>query len=243
MKIANTLLVPIFLLSLMVSAQAPDKGRIPMIGELAPSFTAESTQGNITFPSDYLGKWKIMFSHPADFTPVCSTEILDLAEMQDEFKKLNAQLLVLSTDGLNSHLEWVRSLENIQDKDGVEVGIDFPLVPDVGLKISNKYGMIHPMMSSTQTIRGVFIINPENKISAIFFYPVTTGRNLEEIKRTLIALQESDKYEVLTPANWYPGDDYLIASPGSKEEAEKMAKKNNPNLYSKEWYLWYKRNK
>src|SRR5210317_1327089 len=114
MKIKYTLLLPIFLLSIVANAQAPDKGRIPMIGESAPSFTAESTQGKITFPSDYLGKWKIMLSHPADFTPVCSTEILDLAEMQNEFKKLNAQLLVLSTDGLNSHIEWVRSLEKIQ---------------------------------------------------------------------------------------------------------------------------------
>jgi len=243
MKIKYTLFIPIFLLSIMLNAQAQEQNHIPMLGESAPEFTAKSTLGTITFPSDYLGKWKILFSHPADFTPVCSTEILDLAEMQDEFKKLNAQLLVLSTDGLNSHIEWVRSLEKIQSDEGSKVGINFPLVPDVGLEISRKYGMIHPNMSSTQTIRGVFIINPENEICAIFFYPSSTGRNLQEIKRTLLALQESDRYNVLTPANWHPGDDYLIESPASQEEAEKLKRKNNPDLYSKDWYLWYKKNK
>ena len=182
-------------------------------------------------------------SHPADFTPVCSSEILDLADMQDEFKKLNTQLMVLSTDGLNSHIEWIKSLENIQADDGKEVGINFPIVPDIGLEISKKYGMIHPGMNTTKTIRGVFIINPENKICAIFFYPMTTGRNLDEIKRTLLALQESDSYDVLTPSNWQPGDDYLIESPASKKEAEKMAKQNGPNLYSKDWYFWYKKSK
>ena len=243
MKIAYTLLIPIFFLSIIVNAQAPKEDRMPMLGDSAPSFTAETTEGTITFPSDYFGKWKIMFSHPADFTPVCSTEILELSEMQEEFKKLNTQLLVLSTDGLNSHIEWVRSLEKIQAEDGRKVGINFPIVPDVGLEISKKYGMIHPRMSSTKTVRGVFLINPENKICAIFFYPASTGRNLEEIKRTLLALQESDKHNVLTPANWYPGDDCLINSPASREEAEKLAKKNDPNLYSKDWYLWYKKSK
>lgn len=214
-----------------------------MLGDAAPSFTAETTEGKITFPEDYLGKWKILFSHPADFTPVCSTEILDLAEMQDEFKKLNAQLVVLSTDGLNSHLEWIKSLEDIQENEGEAVGIDFPFVPDIGLKISSQYGMIHSNMSTTKTVRGVFIINPENMICAMFFYPFTTGRNLEEIRRTLIALQESDRRNVLTPSNWEPGDDFLIEGPASQEEAEKMERKDDPSLYSKDWYLWYKKSK
>lgn len=228
--------------TLLNAQQAPTENRIPMLGESAPSFTAKTTMGTINFPADYFGKWKILFSHPADFTPVCSTELLDMAEMADEFKKHNAEILVLSTDGLNSHLEWIRSLESIQQKDGVETGINFPLVPDVGLAISGKYGMIHSNISTTKTVRGVFVINPENKICAIFFYPATTGRNLEEIMRTLIALQESDSLNVLTPSNWQPGDDYLLPSPASREEAEKMSQKGNPKYYSKAWYLWYERN-
>lgn len=241
-KICFTI-IPLIFLAMVLTSHAQQENRIPMLGESAPSFSANTTHGNINFPADYLGKWKLLFSHPADFTPVCSTEILDLAEMQDDFKKLNAQILVLSTDGLNSHLEWIRSLEGIQKKEGKTVGIDFPLVPDVGLKISSKYGMIHSSMSSTRTVRGVFIISPENQICAIFFYPATTGRNLEEIKRTLIALQESDRRDVLTPSNWHPGDDFLIPSPASKEEAEKLTRRNNPELYSKEWYLWYEKSK
>ncbi len=230
-------------ISLAFSAQAQKVNCIPMLGDLAPSFSAKTTQGSINFPTDYLGKWKILFSHPADFTPVCSTELLDLADMQEEFKKLNTELLVLSTDGLNSHIEWIKSLENIQNSEGSNVGINFPLVPDVGLEISSKYGMIHSNISTTKTVRGVFIINPENVICAMFFYPTTTGRNLEEIKRTIVALQESDRYDVLTPSNWQPGDDFLIDSPASLEEAEKLAKKNDPSLYSKDWYLWYKKSK
>lgn len=227
----------------MTMAQPPENNRIPMLGEPAPTFTAITTHGEITFPLDYQGKWKILYSHPADFTPVCSTEILDLADMVNDFKKLNTQILVLSTDGLNSHIQWIKSLEGIQEKEGRKAGIDFPLVPDINLDISSKYGMIHSNMSTTKTVRGVFIINPENKICAMFFYPFTTGRNLEEIKRTLIALQESDRREVLTPSNWQPGDDYLINAPSTKEDAEKMDRKKNSSYYSKEWYLWYKKNK
>lgn len=242
MKRSALIIIPVILTALTLSAQAQKENRIPMLGEPAPSFTAKTTKGDVTFPTDYLGKWKILFSHPADFTSVCSTEILDLAEMADEFKKLNTELLVLSTDGLNSHLEWIRSLEGIQEKEGRNVGIDFPLVPDVGLDISRQYGMIHSGMSETRTVRGVFIVNPENIITAMFFYPFTTGRNLEEIKRTIIALQESDRRDVFTPSNWQPGDDFLIESPSSKEEAEKMMKRNDPSLYSKAWYLWFEKN-
>lgn len=243
MKKSVLFIIPVIMIAFSLRAQNPHENRIPLLGETAPSFTAKSTKGNITFPSDYLGKWKILFSHPADFTSVCSTEILDLAEMAEDFRKLNAQLIILSTDGLNSHLEWIRSLENIQEKEGKKVGIDFPLVPDIGLEISSKYGMIHSGMSTTRTVRGVFIINPENIITAMFFYPFTTGRNPEELKRTLIALQESDRRDVFTPSNWQPGDDFLLESPSSREEADKMVKRNNPSYYSKAWYLWYEKNK
>lgn len=237
------ILACILLLSLTTLAQQTETYRIPLIGESAPKFTGQSTQGPIHFPDDYYGHWKILFSHPADFTPVCSTEIIELAEIQDDFGKLDTKIVVMSTDGLNSHIEWVRSLQSINLYDRESVTIGFPLVSDPDLEISKKYGMLHPEYSTTRDVRGVFIINPENKICATFFYPASTGRNMDEIKRVLIALQLSDKRDVLTPANWQPGDDVLIPSPASIEEAEKLASKDNPDLYSLEWYLWYKKSK
>ncbi|MEE4260371.1 MAG: peroxiredoxin [Bacteroidales bacterium] len=231
------------LLTFSLHAQENETYRIPLIGEKAPSFTGQSTEGTIHFPDDYFGHWKILFSHPADFTPVCSTEILELAEIQDDFSKLDTKLVVMSTDGLNSHIEWVRSLHGIKRYDRESITIEFPLVSDPDLEISKKYGMLHPTYSTTRDVRGVFIIDPEDKICATFFYPASTGRNMEEIKRVLIALQTSAKRNVLTPANWQPGDDVLIDSPESIEAAEKLAAKNNPDLYSLEWYLWFKKSK
>lgn len=239
----TTILACILLLTFTINAQDNETYRIPLIGENAPKFTGQSTQGTIHFPDDYYGHWKILFSHPADFTPVCSTEIIELAELQDDFDKLDTKLVVMSTDGLNSHIQWVRSLQGIQLYDRESVTIEFPLVSDPDLEISKKYGMLHPSYSTTKDVRGVFIISPEDKICATFFYPASTGRNMEEIKRVLIALQTSDKRNVLTPANWQPGDDVLIASPASMDEAEKLAAKDNPDLYSLEWYLWYKKSK
>ena len=240
----NSLLIAsIFLLSITIVAQENETYRIPLIGETAPEFTGQSTQGPIHFPDDYFGHWKILFSHPADFTPVCSTEIMELAEIQDDFSKLDTKLVVMSTDGLNSHIEWVRSLQGIKLHDRESVNIKFPLVSDPDLEISKKYGMLHPAYSTTSDVRGVFIIDPEDKICATFFYPASTGRNMEEIKRVLIALQTSAKRNVLTPANWQPGDDVLIDSPESIEAAEKLAAKKNPDLYSLEWYLWFKKSK
>lgn len=240
MKIA-TLFTLAWFVSVSMIAQSTNSYRIPLIGEKAPEFTGQSTQGAIHFPNDYYGHWKILFSHPANFTPVCSTEILELAELQDEFKKLDTKLVVMSTDGLNSHIEWVRSLQNIRLYDRESVTIEFPLVSDPDLDISKKYGMLHPNYSSTRDVRGVFIIDPEDKICATFFYPATTGRNMEEIKRVLIALQTSAKRNVYTPANWQPGEDVLLPGPTSIEEAKRLASKNDPDLYSLEWYLWFKK--
>jgi peroxiredoxin (alkyl hydroperoxide reductase subunit C) len=237
----KTLLILAFSMAIGIHAmaQAPQEIRIPLIGEDAPAFVAESTVGTIHFPGDYYGKWKILFSHPADFTPVCSTEILELADDQEEYAKLDAQVVVMSTDSKNSHMEWVSSLEDVQYKGQVTREIEFPLVSDQSLAISKSYGMIHPNSSSTHDIRGVFIIDPEDKIRAIFFYPMSTGRNLEEIKRTLIAIQLSEKRDLLTPANWIPGDDLLLPAPESKDAAAKLAENRNPKLYSLAWYIWF----
>ncbi|MEI6575413.1 MAG: peroxiredoxin [Bacteroidota bacterium] len=233
----------IFLCNISLQAQDEKHLRIPLIGEEAPSFVAKSTLGEIKFPQDYFAKWKIIFSHPADFTPVCSSEILELAKLQEDFRKLNTQILVISTDGLNSHMEWVNSLESIEYKKGPKMKINFPLIADDQLEISKKYGMIHPSYSDKKDIRGVFIIDPENKIRSIFFYPSTTGRNFDEIERTLIAMQNSDKDNVLTPADWHPGDDVLLPAPANKNDAEKMQQKNDPRFYSYAWYLWFKKMK
>jgi peroxiredoxin 2/4 len=222
-----------------VLAQETKEIRIPLIGEIAPSFIAESTKGPINFPEDYFGKWIILFSHPADFTPVCSTEILELAAAQEDFKKLNTQLVVMSTDSKNSHIEWVNSLEEIKYKGREPVEIDFPLVSDQSLQISKSYGMIHPNSNSTRDVRGVFIIDPNDKIRAIFFYPMATGRNIDEIKRTLMAMQLTDRQNIFTPANWQPGQDVLLPAPATKQEADRLTEDRNPKLSSLAWYIWF----
>jgi peroxiredoxin (alkyl hydroperoxide reductase subunit C) len=239
----KTLLIAILLTSSVskMFAQQTIGQQIPLIGEYAPSFTSQSTSGEISFPEIFMDKWKILFSHPADFTPVCSSEIIELSNMQDDFKKLNTVLVVLSTDGLNSHIEWIKSLEALRIEGKPTAKINFPFVSDVDLSISRKYGMIHELSSTTQDIRGVFIIDPDNRIAAIFYYPNTIGRNLGEIKRTLIALQTARKYSVLTPANWQSGDDVMIPSPKSLEESSELEKKQDDDMYMHAWYMWYKK--
>jgi peroxiredoxin (alkyl hydroperoxide reductase subunit C) len=215
--------------------------RIPLIGESAPSFEATSTHGQLNFPDDYFGKWKILFSHPANFTPVCTSEIIELANSQKDFKKLNTQVIVISVDGINSHLQWVQSIESLVYNGKQCNKIEFPLISDGDLNVSKKYGMLHPYSNTTKDVRGVFIIDPEDKIRALLYYPSSTGRNIEEIKRTLIALQLYERKNVFTPANWKVGNDVLIPSPKSIEEANKLKEKNSPNLNEIAWYMWLKK--
>jgi peroxiredoxin 2/4 len=213
----------------------------PVTWGYAPHFTAVSTTGNINFPEDFYGKWKILFSHPADFTPVCTSEIISLAAMQEDFEKLDTELIVISTDGLNSHIAWVKSIESLAINGVPTEKIRFPLVSDANLEISKKYGILQQDSVKTRDIRSVFIIDPENEIQAMFYYPRTIGRNMDEIKRTLIALQTHQKYDVLTPADWKPGNDVLMPSPLTIREAEKLREKNNPDVYEVAWYMWYKK--
>jgi peroxiredoxin (alkyl hydroperoxide reductase subunit C) len=222
-------------------AQESQTIRIPLIGEPAPAFTAESTTGPITFPDNQHSKWTILFSHPADFTAVCSSEILELAAVQDDFERLNTRLMVISTDAVSSHIEWVKSLEAIKYKDREPMKIKFPLISDKSLEISKKYGMIHSYSSTTKDVRGVFIIDPDNKIEAVFFYPMNVGRSIDEIKRTLVALQTAGRHNVLIPANWKPGQDVMIPSPTTSADADKLLKKNDPELYPLTWYMWFKK--
>jgi peroxiredoxin 2/4 len=222
-------------------AQDSTVARIPLIGEQAPKFTAESTNGKITFPDENNSKWTILFSHPSDFTAVCSSEILEMAAMQEDFEKLNTRLIVISTDAVSSHIEWVKSLETIKYKNREPLKIRFPLVSDKSLEISRKYGMLHSFSSTTKDVRGVFIIDPNDKIEAIFFYPMNVGRNMDEIKRTLIALQTAEKNNVLMPANWHPGQDVMLPSPKTSADADKLLKKMTPELYYLTWYMWFKK--
>lgn len=181
----------------------------------APDFSAKTTHGKIKL-SDYEGKWVILFSHPADFTPVCTTEFLAFAEIYEDLKKLNTELLGLSVDSVYSHIGWVRNIER-----NFGVKIPFPIIADLDMKVSTLYGMIHPGASDTSTVRTVFIIDPRRNIRTMLYYPLSNGRNMQEILRILKALQTSDKYGVSTPANWTEGDDVIVPPPSTADEAEK----------------------
>lgn len=213
--------------------------RIPLIGESAPSFTAESTKGTINFPSDFGRKWKILFSHPQDFTPVCTTEIIELAAMEDQYTKLGIKLVVMSTDALDTHVQWKKSMESLNLNNNGSVKINFPLVDDNDRSISKKYGMIHPASNTTKSVRGVFIIDPDNIIQAIYFYPKNVGRSTDELLRTITALQTTASGEVLTPVNWKAGNDLLVPTPPNTDKTGKPV--TTDGFYSPIWYLWYKK--
>ena len=216
------------------------KKSIPLIGDKAPSFFAKSTQGLICFPDDYKGNWVIFFSHPADFTPVCTTEFMLFESMKKDFEKLNTKLLGLSVDSLNSHFAWLKDIkENIEKNDYSEFDTAFPLIEDANRSIAKKYGMIQPNADNTKTVRAVFIIDPDGIVRAILYYPQTNGRNIEEIKRLLIALQTTDKFSVVTPANWEAGDEVIITPPSTKQEAiERLKNMDDTKCY--DWFLCFK---
>lgn len=240
MKIS--VMLTLFLLAITGMNFAQDINQQPrlLIGDAVPSFTAESTQGTITFPVDYGRKWKILFSHPADFTPVCSSEILELAAEQKEFEKLGARIAVVSTDPLDKHYSWKKSLETVRYNGNEPVKINFPLIDDQSKSVARSYGMLRNENPSSKDVRGVFIINPHDKLEAVFFYPNNVGRNIAEIKRTLIALQTADTYTVLTPANWQPGAPVMVPYLNSTDEARVESENYNPNVYPLTWYMIFK---
>ncbi len=232
----------VFLLSTAVVAQKGESQRIPLIGNTAPSFKAPSTNGMISFPKDFGKHWKILFAHPRDFTPVCSSELLELGYRQQEFKDLDAQIVIVSVDKMVSHRSWKADLESIKFKGREKVKIDFPLVVDSSAVISYKYGMLDSKSVVGQSVRGVFFIDPQNTIRAFFFYPNEIGRNIDEILRTLKALQAHDQNtEIVLPVNWEPGDDFMIPAL-SPEDKEKL-KKSDPGIYYINWYMIYKKDK
>jgi peroxiredoxin 2/4 len=214
--------------------------RIPLLGEQAPEFTAETTQGTLDFPVDFGFKWKILFSHPGDFTPVCTSELMELALTQQEFKNLGVEVAVISTDNLEKHKLWVQSMEEMLTVDNHPLKINFPLIDDSKLNVGWAYGMLTADQSSFRAVRGVFIIDPRNKVRSVLFYPSEVGRNLDEIKRTVIALQTADKNTVLTPVNWKPGDDVLLPYPTSFSYYDKDSEQT-PGNYNLSWYMLYKK--
>ena len=216
--------------------------QIPLIGDTAPSFVAETTQGQIKFPEDYKGKWVILFSHPADFTPVCTTEFMMFASMMPEFKTLNCELIGLSIGNNLSHIAWLRTIhDKVQYKDMKNVSVTFPLIADMKMEVANKYGMIHPLDSDTKAVRAVFFIDPLGKIRALIYYPRSNGRNLQEIKRLLIAMQTSDRYGVATPADWQPGDDVIISAPRSSGAANDRVANPQAGTTVEDWFLTFKK--
>lgn len=220
-----------------------EETRMPLIGDYAPSFKAVTTQGEINFPSDYKGKWVILFSHPADFTPVCTTEFMTFGAMMKEFEAINTQLVGLSVDSLYSHIAWLRKIQELEWKDKKHIEVKFPLIEDIKMEIANKYGMIQPGQSTTQAVRAVFVIDPEGKIRTILYYPLSTGRNFDEIKRIVLALQKADKDNVATPADWRPGDDVIIPTAGSCGTAKERVESKDPNMYCLDWFLCFKKEK
>lgn len=220
-----------------------EETRMPLIGDYAPSFKAVTTQGEINFPSDYKGKWIILFSHPADFTPVCTTEFMTFGSMMEEFEAINTQLVGLSVDSLYSHIAWLRKIQELEWKDKKHIEVKFPLIEDIKMEIANKYGMIQPGQSTTQAVRAVFVIDPEGKIRTILYYPLSTGRNFDEIKRIILALQKADKDNVATPADWRPGDDVIIPTAGSCGTAKERVESKDPNMYCLDWFLCFKKEK
>lgn len=216
---------------------------LPLIGDPAPEFIANTTQGEINFPKDYKGKWVILFSHPADFTPVCTTEFMTFASMAEELKAMDTELVGLSVDGLYSHIAWLRKIQELEWKDMKNVEVKFPLIDDIRMEVAGKYGMIQPNASNTQAVRAVFIIDPKGIIRTILYYPQSTGRNFDEIKRIIQALQTADSQACATPADWRPGDDVIVPPAGSCGTAKERMEGKDDDMYCLDWFLCFKKSK
>ena len=217
--------------------------KMPLLGDKAPEFTAVTTQGNIHFPNDYAGKWVILFSHPADFTPVCTTEFMTFGSMIDEFKAMNTELVGLSVDSLYAHIAWLRKIQELEWNGKKNINVTFPLIEDIRMEVSAKYGMIQPGQSNTQAVRAVFVIDPQGIIRTILYYPLSTGRNFDEIKRIIQALQKADADQCATPADWRPGDDVIVPTAGSCGTAKERMENQNGEQYCLDWFMCFRKEK
>ena len=203
---------------------------IPRIGDSAPDFKAMTTQGEIQFSEWQKGSWVVLFSHPADFTPVCSTELVEFAKRNDEFAKRNTKLIGLSIDSIHSHLAWRENLRQIMD-----VEIPYPLIADLSTDVAQKYGMIHPGAAATATVRAVFVIDPKRVVRALVYYPMNVGRNVDEIARLVEALQCADSNACATPVNWKPGEKVIVPPPKTVSEVKERESHKDYERY--DFYL------
>ncbi len=210
----------------VTATQAP--AGLPRMNEPAPDFTALTTHGMKSL-SDYKGKWLVLFSHPADFTPVCTTEFTAFAARSADFAVLNTELLGLSIDSHYAHIAWVRSI-----KQSFGVDINFPIIADLDMKVAQAYGMIMPGASDTQAVRATFVIDPEGKLRAMVYYPMTNGRSVDEIHRLIVALQTSAEHKVATPENWHPGQPVIVPTPQTCDAADARMQEG---LNTVDWYF------
>ena len=210
---------------------------LPRIGDKAPAFKAVTTQGDIDFPKQFEGSWVILFSHPADFTPVCTTEFITFASMEKQFAEANCKLVGLSVDGIYSHIAWLRTIKDKISYNGhAGVEVNFPLIEDITMNVAKAYGMIQPGESSTKAVRAVFLIDPKGIVRALMYYPLSVGRNFDELYRTLIALQTGDAFGVATPADWRPGDDVILGAAGSCGQA-KNRMEGKEDMVCQDWFF------
>ncbi|HPE89319.1 MAG TPA: peroxiredoxin [Spirochaetia bacterium] len=215
---------------------------MPRIGEKAPAFKAVTTQGEIDFPKQYQGHWVILFSHPADFTPVCTSEFMTFATMEKQFDELNCKLVGLSVDGLYSHIAWLRTIkEKISYKGMKDVEVKFPLIEDITMEVAKKYGMIQPGESNTKAVRAVFVIDPKGVIRAMIYYPLSMGRNFDELIRVVQALKAADEFGIATPADWRPGDDVIVPTAGSCGVAKDRMDGKEQGVTCHDWFFCTKK--
>ena len=187
------------------------------LGDIAPDFEADTTEGTINFHDWKKDSWAVLFSHPKDFTPVCTTELGYTAKLKDEFDKRNVKVIGLSVDPVESHVKWEKDIEETQGQ-----AVNFPMIGDPDRKVATLYDMIHPNANDTLTVRSVFVIDPNNKVRLTITYPASTGRNFDEILRVIDSMQLTDKYKVATPVNWKHGDDVIIVPSVSNDDAKKL---------------------
>jgi len=216
---------------------------IPLIGDEAPAFTAPTTQGEINFPQDYKGKWTILFSHPADFTPVCTTEFMTFAKMHPQFQARNCEPIGLSIDSNYSHIAWLRTIaEKIAWKDMEGVQVNFPVIADPMGRVAMLYGMLQPNADTTKAVRAVFYIDPKGIVRAVIYYPLSNGRNFQELYRLLVAMQTADEHQIATPADWQPGDEVIMPPPGSCGVAKERVDNASVEGYRVlDWFLAFRK--
>ncbi len=211
---------------------------MPRIGERAPTFKAVTTQGEINFPADYEGSWVILFSHPADFTPVCTSEFMTFATLEPKFAELNCKLVGLSVDGLYSHIAWLRTIkEKIEYRGMKDVEVKFPLIEDITMEVAKAYGMIQPGESNTKAVRAVFFVDPKGMIRAVIYYPLSLGRNFDELYRVVAALKTADAFSIATPADWRPGDEVIVPTAGSCGVAKERMDGKQPGVTCRDWFF------